>query len=136
MHGIIGVMNIHHFICVSAYLFVKSEKDGALFCRRPNHSTYLLFGPLPDIQGAQFNCLPQFWRASWLGAAFGWGGCAGGGRRESALHRSVFHALWLPCSRGRRCSVHLGPPVRRVLQKGVKPGGVAGSSRPSLVLQL
>lgn len=31
MHGMIGIINIHHFICVYTDFFVKSGKDGAVF---------------------------------------------------------------------------------------------------------
>lgn len=54
----------------------------------------------------------------------------------SALYRPAFHALWLPCSRGRCSNVHLRPREPLVRQKGAKSGGVAGSPLSSLVLPL
>ena len=134
VHGIIGIINIHHFTSEYIGFLVKSGKDVALFCRHPNHS--VCFSGHCQTSGG-LNFLPPFWRACWLGAAFGAMAEVWGGGRESALYRSVFHALWLPCSRGRCSSVHRGPGSHSSSQKGAKPGGdVAGSPRSSLVLQL
>lgn len=129
VHGIIGLINIHHFICDYIDFLVKLGKDGALFCRRLNHGI-CFSGHCQTSRGLNF--FPQFLRAGWLSSALG-----EGVGEKSALCRTVFHALWWPCSRGRCSSVHRGPRDHSFSQKGDKPGGgVAGSPRSSLVLQL
>lgn len=80
-------------------------------------------------------CCP--WRENGASSGVEVGGRGGEVTRESTLHRSIFHALWLPYSRGRRSSVHRGPPEVLFWQKGARlVGGVAGSSQSSLVSQL
>lgn len=86
--------------------FVKSGKDGVLFCWHPNQSIYFS-GHCQTSRGFEF--LPWIWVLGSVLVRRLPRGQRGGGRGQSALYRSVFQALWLPCSRGRCSSVHRGP---------------------------
>lgn len=82
--GIIGIINIHHFIYVYIDFLVNSGKDGTLFCRHPNHGI-CCSDHCQTSKGLNF--LPLFWRACWLGAAFGvwWQRGVEGRQRSTSL---------------------------------------------------